>query len=184
MNSPAPTSFSPTSLMAAPTPAPLHDIVGPFSFFQYTQKEVAIALGIALLLLGLIAWIIWKKCQRPPLTPREAALKDLAAMKEHLMEGSDHDFGILVSSLLRRYLSIVFGLAAPRQTTEEFLESLRGNQSFTQREQESLALFLKQSDFLKFAGGQAQETDRLGLIVAAENFVNRGETLADSEHHS
>ncbi len=87
------------------------------------------------------------------------------------MEGSDHEFGSLVSGLLRGYLGTAFGLAAPRQTTEEFLASLRGHRRFTLAEQQSLETFLTRSDFLKFAHGEATERDRLSLIAAAENFV-------------
>ncbi|MFI0348268.1 MAG: DUF4381 family protein [Chthoniobacterales bacterium] len=167
--------------IAYSTPAPLHDIVGPLPFFPYTRAEVAIAIALLFLILAAIAWILWKRNQQPPLTPREAALKALVALRSRLMEGTDHDFGIFVSGLLRCYLSDVFGLAAPRQTTEEFLESLRHNKSFTSPEQESIALFLKHSDLLKFAGGKATETERLALVVAAENFLNReGEEIYSS----
>lgn len=179
MNS-LPGNSLPATAITAPTPAPLHDIIGPFSFFDYTQKEISIAVGLLLLLLGFIAWIIWKKYQKPPLTPSEVALRDLAAMKESLMKGSDHDFGILVSGLLRRYLSETFGLAAPQQTTEEFLASLCINKSFPLPEQESLAIFLKHSDLLKFAGGKARDSDRLALITAAEDFVIREKTVTKS----
>ncbi len=121
---------SPTSLPSA-TPAPLHDIVGPMSFFPYTPMQVLLASGVLVVLAGGILWGIKKWNQKPPLTPREAALQALAEMRNKLMEGSDHEFGILVSGLLRNYLGTVFGLAAPRQTTEEFLESLRDNSRFT-----------------------------------------------------
>ncbi|HLB33190.1 MAG: hypothetical protein A3F67_01855 [Verrucomicrobia bacterium RIFCSPHIGHO2_12_FULL_41_10] len=160
--------------MPQPTPAPLHDIVGPLPFFPYTPWQVGIVVGIFILLLGAIVWVIWKLCQKPPLTPREATMKALASMKKELMKGNDHDFGMFVSRLLRYYLSEVFALAAPRQTTEEFLASLRESTRFTPTEQESLGIFLKQSDLLKFAGGKASEQERLALITAAEDFV-RGE---------
>ena len=164
---------SPTSLPSA-TPAPLHDIVGPISFFPYTPLQILIASIVLLLIIGGVLWVIKRSKQRLPLTPREAALQALTEIKNKLMEGSDHEFGILVSDLLRNYLGTVFGLAAPRQTTEEFLDSLRDNSRFTSEEQESLKSFLEQSDFLKFAGGKATEEGRLALITAAEHFVQGG----------
>ncbi|MFZ4115376.1 MAG: DUF4381 family protein [Chthoniobacterales bacterium] len=160
------------SLQASPSPqAPLHDIVGPFSFFAYTPTQILLALVVLLFLLGILFWGIRKLRQKPPLTPREACLQQLLQMKEKIMEGSDHEFGSLVSGLLRGYLGVAFGLAAPRQTTEEFLESLRGHKRFTLAEQKSLETFLTRSDFLKFAHREAAETDRLSLIAAAEHFV-------------
>ena len=77
--------------------------------------------------------------------------------------------------MLRRFLGEALGLAAPRQTTEEFLESLQGSLRFLPAEQEALASFLHQSDFLKYARGEATPEQREALIVAAESFVRSGE---------
>lgn len=173
-------SFVSPNSIPNPAPAPLHDIVGPISFFPYTPLQLLMGAIFFLLLTGGIYWFLKKKKRMPTLTPRETALQALLKMKEKIMEGSDHQFGILVSGLLRNYLGVALGLAAPRQTTEEFLETLRTNSSFTAAEQESLKLFLQQSDLLKFAGGHASEEDRLSLIVAAERVV-RGETKVDIE---
>lgn len=91
------------------------------------------------------------------------------------MVGDDHDFGIRVSTLLRNYLNQVFHLAAPRQTTEEFLKSLQAEERFSPPEQEALSGFLRQSDVLKFAQGVAGAEERLALINAAESFIQKGE---------
>ncbi|MDH4470208.1 MAG: hypothetical protein QE493_04465 [Verrucomicrobiae bacterium] len=157
-------------------PAPLHDIVGPFSFFAYTPMQVIFTLVVFILFLFLLFFGIRKLRQKAPLTPREACLQSLLKIKENLMEGSDDSFGIFVSGLLRGYLGTAFGLAAPRQTTEEFLLSLRDHNRFTPMERESLEAFLVRSDFLKFAHGEASQSDRLSLIEAAEEFV-RGEIV-------
>lgn len=154
-----------------PHQAPLHDIIGPFSFFAYTPTQVVLALLLLFLVLGMLFWGLKKLRQKPQLSLAEACLQKLLAIKENLMEGNDHDFGILVSGLLRDYLGALFGLAAPRQTTEEFIASLRGHGQFTQDEQQSLEMFLVRSDFLKFADGKASQSDRLALVMAAEHFV-------------
>lgn len=161
------------NMLQTPLPheAPLHDIIGPLSFFAYTPLQIFLALLCILFVLGLVFWSIKRWSQKPSLTPREACLKRLRAIKENVMEGNDHDFGILVSSLLRGYLGAVFGLAAPRQTTEEFLASLRGHNRFTQKEQKSLEAFLVHSDLLKFAHGAASQEDRLSLVLAAEELI-------------
>ena len=155
-------------------PAALHDIIGPVSFFPFTSEQIALGVAVLFVLIGGIAWFIWRSRRQPPLTVQEAALKALDDMKKNLMSGSDHDFGISVSTLLRNYLGDVFGLAAPRQTTEEFLSSLHQQKYFAPAEQKALGDFLKQSDVLKFAQGNLQVEDRLALIVAAEQFVKSG----------
>lgn len=161
--------------------APLHDIVGPFSFFAYTSIQIFIALLFFCMVAGVLFWGIRKLRQKPPLTPREACLQKLLKMKKNLMEGSDHDFGSLVSGVLRGYLGTAFGLAAPRQTTEEFLASLRGHTRFTAVEQKSIEVFLTRSDFLKFAHGKATEQERLSLIAAAEQFI-QGELSQENKN--
>ena len=168
-------SLPPSGIMPSATPAPLHDIVGPIAFFPYTAREVLCFLVLFLLLAGALVWGVRKLRQKPALTPREKMLQALVAMKGRLMEGSDHEFGVLVSGLLRDYLGTFFLLAAPRQTTEEFLDSLRGNSRFTTSEQESLRHFLSASDLLKFANGKATKEERLALIVAAEHFIQGDE---------
>lgn len=170
-HSPASGMFSTTGTLPSPTPAPLHDIVGPLPFFSYTTTEIISAIFIFLFLAALIFWGLHKLRQKPPLTPAQKALQVLLSLNQHLMEGNDHEFGILVSGVLREYLEHAFNLAAPRQTTEEFLESLRNHNRFTSAEQESLRTFLSRSDFLKFAHGHASEEERQALIQAAEQFV-------------
>lgn len=171
----------PPSRGMPPTPqAPLHDIVGPFSFFAYTPTQVIVAVLLFFIVLGSVFWIIRRLRRKAPLTPQQACLEALAKMRKNLLEGNDHEFGSHVSGLLRDYLGAAFGLAAPRQTTEEFLQSLRDHNRFTSQAQEALKKFLLHADFLKFAHGSAAENDRLALITAAEEFV-QGETLQTPE---
>ena len=159
---------------AAPTPVPIHDIVGPLPFFSGpVWLIVAVMLAVALLC-GLIWWFAGRK-KTIRLTPHEAALRDLARLRASLSEGSDHAFGVGVSDVLRRFLGEALGLAAPRQTTEEFLESLRGSLRFVPTEQEALSEFLHQADYLKYARGEATAEQREALIAAAEAFVRSGD---------
>jgi hypothetical protein len=171
-------SFGPGSAGGAPTPAPIHDIVGPLPFFS-TPLGIIVAV-ILLALLGVGIWWCLRRKRVRELTPREAALEALARLRGRVAEGNDHDFGVGVSDVLRRFLGEALGLAAPRQTTEEFLSSLRGSLRFMEPEQEALAAFLQQSDYLKYAQGEATSEQRLALIEAAESFVQSGEKLDEA----
>jgi hypothetical protein len=166
-------SFGPGSAGGAPTPAPIHDIVGPLPFFS-GPVWVIVTVFLVVALLGITLW--WflgrKKVKHP--TPQEAALLELGRLRSKVSEGSDHDFGVGVSDVLRRFLGDALGLAAPRQTTEEFLSSLSGSLRFVEAEQEALSEFLHRSDYLKFANGEASMDQRLALIEAAESFVRGG----------
>lgn len=159
---------------AAPTPVPIHDIVGPIPFFS-APLWVIVAVLLAVAVAGGLLWWFSGRKRTKPLTPRESALRELARLRSSLREGSDHAFGVGVSDVLRRFLGEALGLAAPRQTTEEFLGSLRGSLRFVPAEQEALAEFLHRSDYLKYARGEATAEQREALIVAAESFVRSGE---------
>jgi len=163
----------------SPTPAPIHDIVGPLPFFTGPLWVIVAAFLAVALLGGLLWWFLLRK-KIKPLTPREAALVSLARLREQVAEGNDHDFGVGVSDVLRRFLGEAFGLAAPRQTTEEFLNSLQGSHRFLESEQSALSDFLHHADYLKYARGEATSEQRLALIESAESFVRSGEqTPAD-----
>ena len=167
-------SFAPGAAGGAPAPAPIHDIVGPFAFFS-GPLWVLVSLFLVAALVGFgLWWFLGRNKVQPP-TPRESALAALTALRGKVSEGNDHEFGVGVSDVLRRFLGEAFGLAAPRQTTEEFLSSLHGSLRFMENEQEALAGFLHQSDYLKYARGEATADQRLALIEAAESFVLSGE---------
>lgn len=167
-------TMAPGAAGAAPTPAPIHDIVGPISFFSTPLWMIVVVLLAVAAAGGLFWWFFGRKKSKP-LTPRESALLELARLRSSLGEGADHDFGVGVSDVLRRFLGEALGLAAPRQTTEEFLGSLRGSLRFVPAEQAALAGFLHQSDYLKYAQGEATAEQREALIAAAESFVRSGE---------
>jgi hypothetical protein len=159
------------------TPAPIHDIVGPLPFFSGPLWVIITVFLVA----GVGAALFWwwsDRVKAKVITPREAALEALGRLRERITEGSDHDFGVGVSDVLRRFLGEALGLSAPRQTTEEFLESLRGSLRFIPAEQEALAEFLHRADYMKFACGEATPEQRLALIDAAESFVQSGEKPA------
>jgi hypothetical protein len=166
--------------MGAPTPAPIHDIVGPLPFFSGPLWVIVLVFLLVAVAGGVLWWFAGRKKERK-LTPRESALRDLEHLRANLTGGTDHEFGAGVSDVLRRFLGEALGLAAPRQTTEEFLESLHGSLRFLPVEQEALATFLHQSDFLKYARGEATPEQREALIVAAESFVRCGEDKAGAE---
>ena len=165
-------SFAPGAV--GPTPAPIHDIVGPIPFFSGPLWVILVVL-LVVAMTAVLCWWFFGREKVVSVTPREAALGALARLRGTVAQGSDHEFGVGVSDVLRRFLGEALGLAAPRQTTEEFLVSLQGSLRFVPAEQEALAEFLHQSDYLKYAQGEATSEQRLALIEAAESFVRSGE---------
>lgn len=169
-------SYSP----GAPTPAPIHDIVGPLPFFSGSLWVIIVSSVSVALLAGALWWFFLRK-KAISLTPRESALAALARLRETVEVGSDPNFGAGVSDVLRRFLGEALGLAAPRQTTEEFLISLQGSLRFVESEQQALADFLRHADYLKYAQGATTSEQRLALIVSAESFIRSGDRVENKE---
>jgi hypothetical protein len=64
---------------------------------------------------------------------------------------SNRDFAAAVAGVLRCFLEARHQLAAPRQTTEEFLEFAERSNRFPRTVRERLHHFLSRCDELKFA---------------------------------
>ena len=155
-----------------PTPAPIHDIVGPLPFGTLSPLHLLTAILIVAAVAAAGFYLLRRKVRVQ--TAQESALEALGRLRGDVTSGSDHEFGVRVSDVLRRFLGEALGLAAPRQTTEEFLQSLTGSLRFLPAEQEALAGFLGHADRLKYARGEATPEQRLSLIEAAESFVRGG----------
>jgi hypothetical protein len=160
-----------------PTPAPIHDIVGPVWLFPYpVWMVVAAALGF-LALIGLIFWLTRRKRPAPMLTPRERVLRALEQLRREAPEVDCYGFGIKVSDALRTYIRDQHGVDALTRTSVEFLEVLRDNPVFTDNEKAALSDFLESVDLLKYARLSAAADDIRSLLGIAERLV-RGQTAA------
>ena len=84
---------------------------------------------------------------------------------------SDRDFAAAVAEVLRGFLEARHQLAAPRQTTEEFLELAERSNRFPGTVREELHRFLRRCDELKFAKADTTDSGRHGLRVLAEEML-------------
>ncbi|MEI6278370.1 MAG: DUF4381 family protein [Verrucomicrobiae bacterium] len=171
MNPPA----SITAPLEAPTPVPIHDIVGPVWFFPWPMwVVVCVAIGLLLVLggTGFLLWKIFTKKKIP--TARERALAALELLRATLAGTDPYAFGVTVSDAIRHYIHEQHGLRATTQTSLEFLEGIRANPVFTDNEKAGLSVFLEQTDLLKFARAEAGESEMIGLLETAGRLV-RGE---------
>ena len=158
--------------MPSVTPAPIHDIAPPVPFFPYPLWMVVLAILGALGLLALLIWggkLLFSKKQK--LTPAEATLAALTLLRSRMESLSPHDFGVEVSTLLRRYVQEEHGLSATTQTSMEFLESIRNNAVFSKEEKVMLGGFLETADLLKFARAEAKKEETSSLLLQAEQLV-------------
>lgn len=159
----------------APTPAPLHDIVGPMWVFPWPVWMVVVAAICLLLILSGLVWLIRRLFfKKVPPTARQRALTALESLRATIAGADPYAFGVTVSDAIRNYIHDQHGLQATTQTSLEFLEEIRSNQVFSDNEKAGLSVFLEQTDLLKFARAEAGESEMIGLLETAGRLV-RGE---------
>jgi hypothetical protein len=138
---------------------------------------VASGLGGVGLLAG--GWWWLRRRQRTavvPLVQRPAHVLALAAL-EHLRRqdliGQERieEFYVRVSTVLRRYVELRFGLRAPEQTTEEFLVSALATGGLIAAHRDLLEAFLHHCDLVKFARHRPTPSAMEETFESAKNFV-------------
>ncbi len=163
---------------AAPTPAPINDIVGPVDFFPWPAWVVLLVLGGSFHVLVVVGSLIWAAVyllmKKKTPTARERALAALDTLRTTIAGADPHAFGITVSDAIRNYIHDQHSLQATTQTSLEFLESIRSNPVFTDNEKAGLSVFLEKTDLLKYARAEAGESEMIGLLEIAGRLV-RGE---------
>lgn len=130
-----------------------------------------------LALLALIGWWITRRTRKtaPEPSTREKALRQLEEAGEEIEKLSPYRFSILVSDILRRYVTDQFQLPVTRQTSVEFLTALSKLSIFSDDEKVLLNDFLGRCDLIKFARYDATLNDSQQLLEEAMRFVKGGQ---------
>jgi hypothetical protein len=167
---------------AGATPAPalpeIRDIAPPVDVFPWPPWMVAVAIGLALIVLGLLVWWIVRVIRRwpasPPLSPRALALRDLTALRPEVERLDPYAFSVRVSDVLRTFVEGQYGLRAKEQTSPEFLAAIANASQFSDDDRALLAHFLEKCDLIKFAHIDASSADSAELLNSAMAFVQGG----------
>ncbi len=164
--------MNPPAAAPAPTPVPIHDIVGPVAFFPYPLWVVAAAALALVALVALAVWFFGFRRRAPrPLSAAERAQGELFRLRAEVATSDPYAFSIAVSDVLRRYLRDARGLSATTQTSREFLETVKTRQAFNDEERAALAAFLDKADLVKFARLHATAGDGAALLDQADRLV-------------
>ena len=155
----------------------IEDIDGPL---QAATREpwlllacVAAAVLLALLIFGIWWWK--KRGQRDPVvTARDHARRALQQLRTQLPHMEPYPFSIAVSDVLRGFFAAQHGIAAPQQTSREFLDALHQRSTLAPTEEGRLREFLEGCDLIKFAGVTATVSDSERLLNQAEALVEGG----------
>lgn len=169
---------APSSAPDAPAPVEIKDIAPPVDVFPYPLWMVLTAAGLALIVLGVLAWLLvrWFKNRPAPLppTPRARAMAELEKLRGQVQTAEPYAFTFAVSDVLRSFIGAQFGLHAREQTSPEFLAEISQAGRFSDADRSLIAEFLVHADMIKFARIHATAEDSAKLLESAIIFVRGG----------
>jgi hypothetical protein len=142
-------------------------------------------LGAVVCVVLLIAgYLLWKwlnqKVAAPGISAAKRALDQLHSAERLIHMDSAEPLVVKATDAIRNYIESRFSLAAPRQTTEEFLRKLQETNdglenppsSEISRYRDELGNFLTCCDKVKFGRGDLVAQDRSALLESARQFIN------------
>jgi Domain of unknown function (DUF4381) len=153
--------------------ADIHEIAPPVDYSLVPPWVIYGAIILGLAILGLIGWWIRKRAQRPkPVqSPRDRALQQLERIGREKETLTPYQFSIVVSDILRGYVTEQYHLPVTRQTSVEFLSMLAKSSPFSADETALLEDFLGRCDLIKFGRYDATTHDSELLLGEATQFV-------------
>ncbi len=147
--------------------------------FRLTGRAwLAVAAGVVglALLIVLIAWLIRRRIRRPaqPILPEVWALRQFAILagSDWIEAGRAREYYYELTYIVRTYIELKFGLAAPEMTTEEFLNTLAHNRGALPYDAYKLREFLEACDIVKYAAFDPSRIDAEQALGTARAFVD------------
>ncbi|MGK0188225.1 MAG: hypothetical protein ACI9R3_004017 [Verrucomicrobiales bacterium] len=159
----------------------IHEIAPPVSLERpsaapfWSKMGAAIAAVIALC--AVACWLLRRRKKKidlpPPVPAHEIAFQQLEQLVADDLprKGEMKIFYQRISDILRRYIENRFGLHAPEQTTEEFLQELRDSPKLPPVHQAPLKGFLQHCDLVKFADHEPTTEDVQRTFDACKHFI-------------
>jgi len=158
----------------------IHEITPPVDLPRAVTLRAWIAVGVGALCLAIVAGILFRKHRSrqvasvaPAVPAHEIAFSELQALiDEHLIEaGKIKLFYQRMSSIVRHYIERRFGLHAPEQTTEEFLEALQSSDALNKDYRALLRDFLSDCDLVKFAEHRPMNEAIQTAVASCKSFI-------------
>lgn len=154
------------------------------AWWEWTTLAAAI-LAAAVGTFLLVRWLR-KRALRPPppILPEVWALRCLRELEATglIERGAARDYYYRLTEIVRAYVERKFALAAPEQTTEEFLTLISRDRGRLPYEADKLRSFLEACDLVKYAALQPRREDADAAMQSARAFVNA--TAAAAERHA
>jgi len=145
-----------------------------------SMRFLLLALLFLLLLSGggMLGMVLFRRCNRPKAVPprkaHEIALEELGRIQAMglVEKGQAREYTFLVSGCLRFYIENRFGVKAPAETTEEFLESATRSDFLERRWVGILKEYLELCDLVKYAKLDPSADETARVLETTRRFVN------------
>lgn len=158
----------------------IRDISGPLGLPRGFGRVIVIVSILALTaLLGVCFWLLARRRsaarfeETKKISPHALAEMELRKLNEDRLveKGMIKEFYYRISGILRRYIENRFGLKAPEQTTEEFLETLAWSDALRRQHKLLLKEFLNGCDMVKFAEHRPDRDDIQKTFDSCNEFI-------------
>lgn len=158
----------------------LHDIAPPVGLPRSMALWIWAAIGGGVLVAGAaVFYFMWMRRNAALVSatvyipPHEQAYRELEQLvADDLIEkGEVKSFYQRISNVLRRYIENRFGIHAPEQTTEEFLDGLKTDTTFPKTYHALLRDFLRHCDLVKFAAHEPSTEDIQNTFDSCKKFI-------------
>lgn len=140
---------------------------------SHTWLVWSIGSGAALALAG-VALLVWpgRSSRR---SAKDRALAELADLQQSnlLEQGLTEQYYVRLTTIVRQYIENQFGIAAPKLTTEEFLDQTASSSRLDDGQRGTLRVFLSLADLVKFAQFQPGQDDAHQAIQRATQFIEQ-----------
>ncbi len=129
--------------------------------------------GTALALAG-VALLAWPN-RSSRRSAKDRALAELAELQQSdlLAKGLTEQYYVRLTTIVRQYIENQFGIAAPKLTTEEFLDQTASSSLLDDGQRGTLRVFLSLADLVKFARFQPGHEDANQAIQRATQFIEQ-----------
>ncbi len=163
--------------------AKLRDIQPPVLLPEPRRSRTALwaAMGAFFVVAGGVVAVVLAKRRRKKahvekrIPAHILAFEELRRLREMdlIGQGKIKEFYIAISDIMRFYIERRFGIHAPEQTTEEFLEAVSRNGVFDVPTRSTLKEFMSHCDMVKFAKYRPETTEIQKAIDITRDFIEQ-----------
>ncbi len=143
-------------------------------------------IGLALLFLVVFITKYYRKQQKPDVKLKNKYLRQLKELKKkNYGEENQREYYIILTEILRNYLSISKKIPADVLLTDDLINNLRAKNTFTSEVTGNISQFLLRSDEIKFAKKRTSLTTMREDFDLVKNLVETAvpEDLEDNENY-